>query len=247
MLRSSAVRGRTGVLTLPDDGDDRGEVANPRPPSATDLQFGQEPPAQPSAFRFAHEIDAYSHPHHHRRRVHGGTTAYTVALVIGFILFFLIGAGLIWVVVDLNAVRAQCQSHTVPLVAQSFDQGPSTASDMLPVRVPRRHGRNATYDRGHWDFMTAPILQQYVRYPPEGAGVPGMQIRELVDYTVCCHTASGHFTCCNGVGFAEGYGLDCDLYQDPESQEQYVTLLVESKELAERPCTLSYTRVRRVQ
>ncbi len=245
-----------------DDNDNISGDPQPRSPSTTAFQYvssdtrrGRPPltTAAAETFQFSgyrDEIESYGRHHHHTSQRVTGDAGPTAVFVVVFILLFLIIGVVAYVVVDLRTVRSQCASHTGGLSAvKSYDIAPASAADLMPVRVSRiSHGsdvtdENATYERRHWDFTTASILQNYVRYPPEGTSVPGLEMQQLVEYSVCCHTMSGHFTCCNGVGFAQGYGLDCDVYQDPESQEQYVTIFVESPELAKRPCTLSFTHL----
>ncbi len=250
---------RTRFQNVPlDDDDDINRDIERRSPSTTGFKYvssgtrrvqpaSNTSSSTPPLFGYHEEIESYGRRHHHTSQRVTGSSRPTVVFVVVFILIFLLIGGFVYVVVDLGAVRAECSSHIGGLSAvKSYDIAPASAADLMPVRVSRlshESDGSATYEKRHWDFTTAQILQTYVRYPPEGTSVPGLEMQQLVEYSVCCHTMSGHFTCCNGVGFAQGYGLDCDVYQDPESQEQYVTVFVESPELAKRPCTLSFTHL----
>ena len=234
------VRGEKSPELPPDEGPPDQEsqydpVSSPsgisqQPPSTT-FQYVNSQQITEKKYQHYAEIDSYNVS---VRRNYGA--GQTVVFVTTFILIFLLFVGIIFLFIDLHTLRTEYAHLSV--------------ADVRPVGMPVPRGgsrapeENSTYIRAHWDFTTAPTLRKYVRYPVHGDSVPGLDVEHLTEYTVCCHALNGHFICSNGMGFAQGLGLESTVVRDMDSGEEYITVFVESTDLARRPCTLSFTKLR---
>lgn len=97
----------------------------------------------------------------------------------------------------------------------------------------------------HWIllFETGTELQEYERHPEVG-GIEGLlNLTSLIDFNICCATLTHRFVCMGGaaIGQATSWFTDAYLEQDSSSQDIYLVLRTNSKDMISVMCRMTIT------
>lgn len=96
----------------------------------------------------------------------------------------------------------------------------------------------------YFRFQTGSEIQILERHPELG-GIAGMNFSALLDYSVCCTSQTHQFVCMGGAAFSRsGLLLEAYLQKSDISEEVYLLLWVNSKDLVEVGCVMRASFIR---